>query len=216
MKFEIKNKILTIVLILQGVTVDSLLFPDSLLKNNENIYSQTKKRQFQKHDLITVIISEETIANVRGSTKSDRRTRWEWALNEFIRLASQGNITETKLEPTARGSKPKVNMDSRLRNDNTASTQHSTTFESKLQAEIVEILPNGNLVIEAKKAVKINDEEETVIVKGVVSQEDIGLDNSVRSEKVASVEINFNSKGTVGDNQKRGWLTKILNSLWPF
>lgn len=191
-------------------------FCDSLLQNNQSIYSQTKKRQFQKHDLITISISEETIANVRGSTKADRRTRWEWALNEFIRLASEGNISETKLQPTARGSKPKINMDGRLRNDNIASTQHSTSFVSKIQAEVVEILPNGNLVLEAKKAIKINDEEESMVVKGIVSQEDIGLDNTVRSEKVASVEIKFSSKGTVGDNQKRGWLTKLLNSIWPF
>lgn len=189
---------------------------DSLLKNNQSVYSQTKKRQFQKHDLITISISEETIANIRGSTKSDRRTRWEWALNEFIRLASEGNITETKLQPTARGSKPKINMDGRLRNDNIAATQHSTSFVTKIQAEVVEILPNGNLVLEAKKAIKINDEEESMIVRGIVSQDDVGLDNTVKSEKVASVEIKFTSKGTVGDNQKRGWLTKLLNSIWPF
>ncbi len=216
MKVRGKSLGVKVLIVLQIASGWLYLFADSLLKNNETVYSQTKKRQFQKHDLITVIISEETIANVRGATKSDRRTRWEWALKEFIRLASEGNITETKLQPTARGSKPAVNMDSRLRSDNTASTQHSTTFESKIQAEVVEILPNGNLVIEAKKVIKINDEEESMVVRGIVSQEDVSLDNTVRSEKVASVEINFNTKGTVGDNQKRGWLTKILNSIWPF
>ncbi len=204
------------IIIVSFILISAHCFCDSLLKNNQSVYSQTKKRQFQKHDLITIEISEETISNVRGSTKSDRRTRWEWALNEFIRLASQGNISETKLEPTARGSKPKINMDNRLRNDNIASTQHSTSFVSKIQAEVVEILPNGNLVLEAKKAIKINDEEESLLVKGIVSQEDVGLNNSVRSEKVASVEIRFDSKGTVGDNQRRGWLTKLLNSIWPF
>lgn len=209
-----KNSKHIVIILLILVTIHC--FCDSLLKNNQSVYSQTKKRQFQKHDLITIEISEETIANVRGSTKADKRTRWEWALNEFIRLASEGNIFETKLQPTARGSKPKINVDSRLRNDNIASTQHSTSFVSKIQAEVVEILPNGNLVLEAKKAIKINDEEESMLVKGIISQEDVGLDNTIRSEKVASVEIKFDSKGIVGDNQKRGWLTKLLNSIWPF
>ncbi len=216
MRFKVRSLSFKVIIIFQIVICNLYFFPDSLLKNNETIYSQTKKRQFQKHDLITVIISEETIADVRGATKVDKRTRWEWMLKEFIRLASEGNITESKLLPTARSTKPGVNMDSRLRNDNTASTQHSTTLESKIQAEVVEILPNGNLVIEAKKAIKINDEEEIMTVKGIVSQGDVDLNNTVRSEKVASVEINFSSKGTVGNNQKRGWLTKIISSIWPF
>jgi flagellar L-ring protein precursor FlgH len=186
------------------------VFCDSIFKSNETIYTQTKRRQFQKHDLITIIISESTITSIKGAVNSDKRTRWEWAVNEFLKLAYKNNKIDTK------ENKPKINYENRLRNDNTASQQHSTSFVSKVQAEVVEVLPNGNLVIEAKKVYKINEEEETMLLRGVVSQEDIGIDNTVRSEKIASVELKFDSKGTVGDIQKRGWLTKFLSKIWPF
>lgn len=96
----------------------------------------------------------------------------------------------------------------------------ATTRAGKLlgtiTARVVEVMPNGNLVIEARKEITINYEKQTLILRGMIRTKDVAVDNTILSTKVADAEVYFIGDGIVQDKQRPGWLAQLLDKVWPF
>ena len=80
---------------------------------------------------------------------------------------------------------------------------------------VVEVLPSGILRIEGEKIVAVNNEDEVMVISGLVRPEDVTSANEVRSSKVANMRIDYFGQGTVGDAQNGGWFSRILRRFWP-
>jgi len=83
-----------------------------------------------------------------------------------------------------------------------------------MTAKVVEVLPNGNLVIEGRQTIVINGEEQVIVVSGIVRPQDIEPDNTVLSTYIADATIVYNGTGPIGDAQEPGLLTRLLNWLF--
>ena len=156
------------------------------------------------NDLITVHILEATQANGTGTLQSKR---------EFS--ASSGfNGLFGPLSPTSRLQSLAAPYSS---NDLTgqAQTASSSNLETSLTGRVVDVLPNGFLVIEAVRTISMNNERQTVIVHGVVRPADIAPDNSVLSTQVGELEVDLEGKGVISDNIKPvgGWMRFLLKFL---
>jgi flagellar L-ring protein precursor FlgH len=81
---------------------------------------------------------------------------------------------------------------------------------------VVEVLPNGILRIEGEKITSVNQEEQIIVISGLVRPFDIGPNNEVDSSRIANMRIDFYGKGTVSESQHGGWLGRTLRTLWPF
>jgi flagellar L-ring protein FlgH len=81
---------------------------------------------------------------------------------------------------------------------------------------IVDVLPNGNLVVEGKRETSFSNEHQTIILRGVVRADDVASNNTVLSYNVADATIQIIGKGTVTDSQNKGWFTRILDKINPF
>jgi flagellar L-ring protein precursor FlgH len=80
----------------------------------------------------------------------------------------------------------------------------------------MDVLPNGYLVVEAVREVRLNNETQTVYLTGVVRPEDISRNNVVLSSAVAQMTVRVQGRGIVSEPLKPGWLYKILNGILPF
>jgi flagellar L-ring protein FlgH len=97
------------------------------------------------------------------------------------------------------------------------STTRQSSLTTTLTAEVIAVLPNGNLVVEGQKEIMVNSERQLVTVRGVVRQEDLSPVNSVSSDRLAMLEVRVNGKGVVGDSIKRPFiLYRLLLGLLPF
>lgn len=85
-----------------------------------------------------------------------------------------------------------------------------------ITARVVEVMPNGNLVIESRKDITINYEKQTLILRGMIRTKDVAIDNTILSSKVADAEVYFIGDGIVQDKQRPGWLAQFLDKIWPF
>jgi flagellar L-ring protein precursor FlgH len=81
---------------------------------------------------------------------------------------------------------------------------------------VIQVLPNGDLVIEGSKQVTVNHEHQLLTVRGTVRQYDITPTNVVLSTAVANMEVNFDGKGIVFDANKPALLYKIIKYILPF
>jgi flagellar L-ring protein precursor FlgH len=94
-------------------------------------------------------------------------------------------------------------------------TSSNTTFTTSLAGEVIAVLPNGNLVVEAHRQIDMNNQHEEVIVRGVARPGDISPFNVVPSAALSNLEIEMKGKGIISDSVRPpNPLTRAV--LWLF
>ena len=83
-------------------------------------------------------------------------------------------------------------------------------------ARVVNVLPDGLLRIEGARQTKVNNETQYLVVAGLIRSRDVASDNSVLSTQIADAQISYYGEGVIADKQKPGWLTRLLDNIWPF
>lgn len=106
-----------------------------------------------------------------------------------------------------------VNSSEALSGKGSASTATSVT--TNLSGRVVAVLPSGNLVVEAERVINMNNEKQSIVLRGVVRRGDIGPNNTVASDAVGDLELEIKGKGVVSDGVRppRRWLRTILSFL---
>jgi flagellar L-ring protein FlgH len=98
-----------------------------------------------------------------------------------------------------------------------AGSSQKNSLSGSVSVNVVEVLPNGNLVVRGEKIIGINQGSEFVRLAGVVRTQDIQPDNSVLSTQVADAQISYGGKGALADSNSNGWLARFfLSPWWPF
>lgn len=164
----------------------------------------------RKGDIITIAITETASASKEAKTNTGRDTTINAGIPNFLGLENAGFL--------------KNNMDlSKLINANvestyagTGSTSRKETLSATISAKVIEVLPNNNLLIEGRRNVRVNNEDQIIIIEGTVRPSDIGPDNVVNSIYIADARISYAGKGIISDRQSPGWLMNIVDKLWPF
>jgi flagellar L-ring protein precursor FlgH len=83
-----------------------------------------------------------------------------------------------------------------------------------MTARVVEVLPNGDLVLEGAREIDINGDRQIVVLTGVVRPTDINKNNVVLSTQVGQLSIRYFGRGLIKDNLKPGWLVRVLNKIF--
>lgn len=165
-------------------------------------------------DILTVRLAEATNANKSSSTEIDK------------------NNTTTITNPTILGASPEFNVPKFLPLDQTqnlslasslssdhefdgsGSTAQQNALTGSIPVSVIEVLPNGNLIVRGEKRVTLNNGVEYVQLSGIIRPVDVLADNSVLSTHVADATINYIGEGAVADSSIIGWLARFFAS--PF
>jgi flagellar L-ring protein FlgH len=152
-------------------------------------------------DLLTIRLTESTNASKSAETKTAKTTAVN--MTDPTILGKTFTAAGVPLTTTLNGA------------DSFAGTGSSTQGNSlagSLTVTVMDVQPNGNLVIQGEKTLKLNQGEEFVRVAGVVRSADIATDNTVTSDKVADARISYSGKGVVDGSNRMGWLARFFNS----
>lgn len=168
-----------------------------------------KPQVFAKHDLVTVIVREMASASSNGQTKTSRESTIDGKVSAWVTLADSDQfIRASKMS----GGQPAVNADLTRDFDGKGNATRTDSLIARIQAEIIDIKPNGNLVIQASKKVQTDEEVYTITVTGVCRTKDILPDNTVLSTQVSELNVvKTATEGAVKDATKRGKLHKMLD-----
>jgi len=168
-------------------------------------------RVFHLHDLITVIIREEKRYKSDSELEQDKEFSVKAKVNKWPR------IHNWELMPQSfPAGKPEmdVSVTGELKGSGTAERQDRLI--TRITAEIIDIKPNGTLVLQGYKFIKTDEEEQEIVLSGVCRSEDVGPDNTILSTQVHNLKIIVRHRGAVRDASRRGWLTRLLDFLNPF
>ena len=95
-------------------------------------------------------------------------------------------------------------------------TERASRLRASITVRVKQVMPNGDLYVEGNKALHVNDERLHLYISGVIRWQDIETDNSVGSSRLADAEVEFVGEGVLSDNQRQGWLVRLLQKANPF
>lgn len=166
----------------------------------------TDVRAMRPHDLISVVVSESLAASTDGTVKNSRASNANSSISGLIGTLHGGNALQNLVSQTSSAG---------LNAQGTSATNSSlsTTFGG----QVVEVLPNGMLVIEAARQVEFSQQTQTIVLRGLVRPEDISQQNQVLSTAISSMELQVRGKGIVNDYRHRqNPLVRLLERILVF
>jgi len=153
-------------------------------------------------DLITVLVIEETLSKQEASTQYSKdfehgnEAGWGARLGTFLKLV------------------PPLTFSSAQQGSAAGQTTMTNNLITKITATVTNVLPSGNLQIQAERKVDTNKEKQTMTLTATVRPQDVSQDNMVASTNLADLQVTYNGKGPVGDRQKEGFLSKLLRFVF--
>jgi flagellar L-ring protein FlgH len=162
-------------------------------------------------DIVTIKIVENSKATNNATTKTGRTTSTSVGLTQLFGL-------ENKFPSGSDFFNPFSPLTSSYANkfDGSGSTARSGALSAYMSARIIQVLPNGNLVIEGNRDVRVNNDNQIITLTGEVRPRDISPENIVQSTYIANARISYSGSGVLNDQQRPGWLARILDKIWPF
>ncbi|EPR41703.1 Flagellar L-ring protein [Desulfovibrio sp. X2] len=181
----------------------------------DNLFSDNRARRVG--DVVAVLVNDVSKGEHKADTTASRQSTMNFQVNSFL-----GHSKLPYGVPTLGLGTP-VNpsvaaIDTSSTNDHTATgdTKRESHLSASVAARVVQVLPNGLMQIEGARELRINDETQILVVKGLVRPQDIDADNSIGTDKLADATIEYYGEGVLADKQKPGWLARILDNVWPF
>lgn len=172
-------------------------------------------RAFQPMDLLSIVVDE----NSRGMHDADTEVK---SKSEVLAAIENFFGIEGRFEkPTSQFSYPpdlSSLVKASTKNDfkGEGATNRLAQLNARISAVVVEVLPSGLLRVEGEKIISVNNEEQVMVISGLVRQRDVSSDNEVLSSKIAQMRIDYYGKGVVGAAQYGGWFSRVMRYLWPF
>jgi flagellar L-ring protein precursor FlgH len=166
----------------------------------------TDVRAMRPHDLIQVVVAESLTSSMDGTVKNSRASNANSGISGLLGTLKPGNALQNIITQ---------NSSSGLSAQGASATDSSlsTTFGG----QVVEVLPNGMLVVEAARQVEFSQQTQTILLRGLVRPEDISQQNQVLSTAISSLELEVRGKGIINDyTHRQNALVRFLQNLLIF
>jgi len=175
-----------------GATSNNLLFTDRKARNIG--------------DIVTIVIDEKAEGENNANTETKRETSTTAGITGFV----QYNPDKRYISGYSLGGA----SDSSLKGE--GKTNRDGILKGRISARVVRVLPNGNLIIEGRRMLTVNSEDQFMVITGLIRPEDVTSDNLIFSQYISDARIVYAGKGVVDDKMRPGWMTRVVDWVWPF
>ena len=165
-----------------------------------------KGRNFQVGDVITVLLNESTQA-ARTQNGTITRDSSNTLIPEGLKSYGAGLGGFMKGINMAGGS---------VSNKGTGAADQQASLNGSVAVSVVEVMPNGNLVLRGEKQLALTEGSEIIQVAGIIRPDDVAPNNTVQSRRLANAQIAYRGTGDLANATRAGWGTSALLKLWPF
>lgn len=203
-------------LVRQGARHDPLTTQDHQL----HLYSpfsiaKPEPRRLRMHDLVQIVVRETS----RASRTQDLDTSHEWGIDGRVSAFPDLNLWQLLQLRTAAGRTtglPEVRMDFTREFTGEGDYQRSDDISDRLTAEIIEVLPNGNLVLEARTTIITDQERSLMRVTGICRPEDVSVTNTILSNQIHDLNIERTHEGELPRSNEKGLIARVLEAVFAF
>ncbi len=166
----------------------------------------------KKHDLVNIVVREQSTSATGGQSNQQRAVDFDAKVDQFV----QFKLASLSLYGLAGNNLPEAHLEGQRDFQGTGEYDRSDTMTTRLEAEVIDVKPNGTLVIQARRHMRIDEEEINVTLTGVCRVQDVDATNSVLSTDMHDLNLQKTTTGQVRDTTKRGVLHQLLDLINPF
>ncbi len=216
----------TVLILFLTLSFSSFAFADSLWSGltvkDSSLFVDEGPEKLKENDIVVILIDEKTTASAKADTDAEVDDKVEGSISNWFSLDNAAdllNILKFDFDNNIKSSRnstsnlPKWGFKIKNSFEGEGSTNRNNTVVAQIAARVIEVRPNGNLVLEGKRYIHVNNETTILTVTGVVSNEDISADRTVSSRLIADLRLRVDGKGIASNVQKRGLLSHLLNLL---
>lgn len=175
-----------------------------------------ERRQFETHDLITIIVRE----SIENESESEIETEKDFSLkgiiSAFPNLRLQDlvdfQLGQTRLDD----GQPQVDITLNRGFEGEGDYERKDTFTTRITARVIDIKPNGSIVLEARKFIQSDNESVNIILTGTCRKEDVTPDNTILSTQIYDLRLDKQHSGELRKAVKKGFLTKLFEFIFNF
>lgn len=169
-------------------------------------------RMFELHDLVQIIVRESSQAKSESELETDKESKLDGKIPKWTNLGDLLDLqVTTGGEPT-----PAWQLEFSKEFTGEGDYERKDDLTMRLTAEVIEVLPNGNLVLEARTHIKTDDEEQTMKVTGICRPEDVTAANSILSNQIHDLVVEKLHQGELREASKKGIISKVLETIFAF
>lgn len=170
----------------------------------------TDYKASQRGDLLTIVVDQSTTMATTINTTTTKESNIQNAVNRWLfSTAASGFGTHNEELPA-------TDISAEQNYGGGGTVTNTQTFNTTFAVQVIDRLPNGNLVVEGHRLIAMSEEKQYLVLIGTVSPRDISSDNTVLSSRIANAEIISMSEGAISTAQEKGWLLQINDLINPF
>ena len=167
------------------------------------------QRAAQVGDLITVLVSIQDTASMNNRTQRTRAGTDNFGIPEIFGM-------QTRWLPRGANPSSLFQASGGQTSDGNGVMARADTITLRVAATVMQLLPNGNLVVGGKQEVRVNSELRELAVQGVIRPQDIASDNTVQHDRLAEARIAYGGRGTISDLQQPRYGQQLMDIILPF
>ena len=165
-------------------------------------------------DLLTIVVDLQNTITKAQNTTTAKTTAVDAVINALL-YPNDGTSRGYNFY-NYHGQSPTTSWNSSQTSNGGGTIANNEAASTTIQARVIDVAPNGVMRIEATRLSKAGDEDTSMVLTGLVRPEDLSTTNTISSSNIADLQILQKGKGTITNNQRKGWLTKFYEFIEPF
>jgi flagellar L-ring protein FlgH len=193
-------------------------FPEGHTRKVNSLW-ETGSRAFFKDqragragDVLTVIVDLNDVAKFDSNPKLERDAKYTMNVPNFFGYESKFQ----KIFPNAVTPTPLINTNSKPSVNSKATYDRKDTVSTKIAATIIQVLPNGNMVIQGRQEIRVQNEVRELEVHGIIRREDITSGNTIHHSKIAEARFSYGGRGDISDMTSQPWGYQVVEKILPW
>ena len=155
-------------------------------------------------DNVTVMIVENVTASQKSSSTVDRTSE------------AKAGITNLPFVKKSLSDVTTLGAGSENTFSGKGGTESANTFTGSITATVVDVLPNGHLVVTGEKQIGVNQNVDVLRFSGTIDPRALQPGSIVNSTQVANVRVESRGRGAQNEAQALGWMNRVFNTITPF
>lgn len=189
--------------------------PHELRKFSMFAIAEAQQASFHEHDLIQIIVSESSRAKSSQKLEADKDYDITADISAWPALSLR-DLLDLQVAAGRTSGLPRLDIGFSSEFAGDGKYQRRDDFTARLTAEVIEVLPNGNLVLEARSYIKLDEEESTIKVTGICRSSDVSANNTILSHSLHDLKIEKMNKGELKKANQKGIISKVLDAVFAF
>jgi len=179
------------------------------------VHQHSKPKKFAVNDLVTIIIREFTKADSTTELETEKNVAYESEISDFPDLQLD-DLLRLQLQASKNENPPKISLSYRGKFDGEGDYKREDSITGRMTGTIIDVKPNGNIVLEARKYIEQDDETLGIMVTGICRGDDVTIDNTILSTQLFDLRLRKYHTGELRNTTKKGLFSKLFDLVFNF